>query len=110
MTNINDDISTLTTIPKKTLDKLNEKVLYAICETLEEDILADKTISEFNFFDLFTLYIKYEDTDAIRYKVVPNPNLETNVRDTLKNKLNLLEDVINKTLARKFEEVYKNLC
>lgn len=110
MTNINQDVSTLTTIPKKTLDKLNDKVLYAICETIAEDMLDNKSVSKFNFFNLFTLYIKFDDPSGIKYRVVPNETLEKNVTDTVKNKLNLLEDVLNENLAKKFAEVYKNIC
>lgn len=110
MIDVNQDLSTLTTIPKKTLDKLNDKVMYCICQTIQEDILDGKTVSEFNFFDLFTLYIKYETPGEIRYKIIPNENLEDNVTKTVKKKLNLFEDVLNTTLAKKFDEIYKNIC
>ena len=36
--NVNKDLSALTTIPEKTLDKLNDKVLYVLCEGIQEDI------------------------------------------------------------------------
>ncbi len=110
MTNVNHDVATLTTIPKKTLDKLNDKVLYCICETIMEDMLDEKSVSKFNFFNLFTLYIKFDDPEGIKYRVVPNETLTKNVNDTVKNKLNLLEDTLNKNLALKFAEVYKNIC
>jgi len=110
MTDINEDISTLTTIPKKTLDKLNVKVLYSICQTIQEDLADGKEYSEFNFYDLFTIYIKFDDEKQIKYRIVPTPTLEKNVNDTLKNKLNLLENTLNVSLAERFNDIYKNLC
>ena len=108
--NVNKDLSALTTIPEKTLDKLNDKILYLICEGIQENIMDEKDVSEFNFFDLFTIYIKHDDTYAIRYKVVPSSTLEKAVTSTAKNKLNLLEDTLNSSLARKFMEIYKDIC
>lgn len=110
MTDINEDVSTLTTIPKKTLDRLNPKILYSICETIQENILDENYVAEFNFYDLFTLYIKYDDKKAIKYRIVPSPTLEKAVSDTVKKKLNLLEDTLNLNLVTKFNDIYKNLC
>lgn len=108
--NVNKDLSALTTIPEKTLDKLNDKVLYVLCEGIQEDIKDEKDVSEFNFFDLFTLYIKHGGSEGIKYKIVPTFALEKAVNATVKNKLNLLEDTLNASLARKFMEIYKDIC
>ena len=110
MGNITTDLSTLTTISEKTLDKFGDKILYIICETIQEDVLDQKDVSEFNFFGLFNIYIKYDDSDKIRWRIIPTEKLEKAVGSTVKNKLNLLEDTLNETFSKKVMDVYKELC
>lgn len=110
MANINSDLSNLTTIPEKTLDKLNNKILYIICQEIQENIMDENFVSEFDFYNLFKIYIKYEDSGNIRWKIIPSEKLEKAVINTVKNKLNLLEDTLNETLAKRFMEVYKDIC
>ena len=110
MTNVVSDLATLTTISEKTLSKLNDKILYIICEAIEESILDEKDVTELNFFNLFTLYIKHDNPSEIRYRLIPNDKLATAVNLTAKNKLNLLEDSVNKTLKEKFMNIYKDIC
>lgn len=110
MSVVNKDLSNLTTIPEKTLDRLNDKILYLMCQEIQENILDGEYVAEFNFYNLFTIYIKYDDTSAIRWKVIPNEKLENAVVSTAKNKLNLLEDNLNETLIKRFMDVYKDIC
>lgn len=110
MTNVISDLATLTTISEKTLSKLNDKILYIICEAIEESMLDGKEITELNFFNLFTLYIKHDNPNEIKYRIIPNDKLEKSVNSTAKNKLNLLEDNVNKTLKEKFMNIYKDIC
>lgn len=108
MSNIVNDVSKLTTIPEKTLNKLNQKFIYSICEQIQEDILEEKEISELDI-GLGTIYIKYVG-DEIKYKFVPNSELEKAVYATVVKKLNLMETTLNEALAKKFIDVYKDLC
>ena len=108
MNNIVEDVSKLTTIPEKTLNKLNQKFIYSICEQIQEDLLEEKEISELDI-GLGTLYIKYTD-DQIKYKFIPNADLEKAVYNTVIKKLNLMETSLNESLAKKFIDVYKDLC
>ena len=108
MSNIVEDVSKLTTIPEKSLVKLEQKFIYAICEQIQEDVLADKEMSELDI-GLGTLYIKYLG-DEIKYKFIPNANLEKAVYNTVVKKLNLMETALNEALAKKFIDVYKDLC
>ena len=108
MSNIVEDVSKLTTIPEKSLVKLEQKFIYAICEQIQEDILAYKEMSELDI-GLGTLYIKYLG-DEIKYKFIPNANLEKAVYNTVVKKLNLMETALNEALAKKFIDVYKDLC
>ena len=108
MTNIVNDVATLTTIPEKSLNKLEQKFIYAICEQIQEDILEDKEMSELNI-GLGTLYIKYVGSE-IKYKFVPSSELEKSVYNTVVKKLNSMETSLNEALAKKFIDVYKDLC
>lgn len=109
MSNICKDLSNLTTIPEKKLVELFSKINYIICQTIEEDMKENKTVSEFNF-NCFKLYINHEDPAKIKYKTIPNKELQENVKETVNGKLNLLQDKLNAALAQKFLEVYKDIC
>lgn len=106
--NIIKDVSILTTIPEKTLTKLEQKVIYCICEQIQEDMIEEKEMSELDL-GLGILYIKYVG-DQIKYKFVPNAELEKAVSNTVVKKLNLMESTLNEALAKKFIDVYKDLC
>ena len=108
MSNIVEDVSKLTTIPEKTFSKLEHKVIYAICEQIQEDVLEEKTMSELDI-GLGVLYIKHEGAE-IKYKFIPNQTFEKAVYNTVVKKLNLMESALNDTLSKKVIEVYKDLC
>ena len=108
MSNVIKDVSTLTTIPEKTLNKLEQKFIYCICEQIQEDMLEEQEISELDI-GLGTLYIKYAD-NQIKYKFIPNSELEKAVYNTVVKKLNLMEPTLNEALVKKFVDVYKDLC
>ena len=108
MTNIIDDLSLLTTIPEKTITKLLKKEIYCICEAIEEDVLEGKDLSILNL-GFGVLYIKHTENE-VKYKFVPTNELQKAITNTIVNKKNILEDVLNASLAAKFMEVYKDLC
>ena len=108
MSKLIEDVSKLTTIPEKSIDKLMQKFIYCICEQIQEDILENKEISELDL-GIGILYIKYEG-DSIRYKFIPSQVLEKAVYNTVVKKLNLMETALNEALAKKFIDVYKDLC
>lgn len=108
MNKLIDELSTLTTIPDKTLIKLEQKILYCICEVVYEDTLAEKELTEIDT-GLGTLYFKFVN-DELKCKFVPNETLKNAVTDVYKRKLNLMDDALNSSLAKKFTEVYKDLC
>ena len=108
MTDTVKDVSILTTIPEKTLAKMFQKFIYCICQTVLEDITDEKEITELNI-GLGTLYIKHDSND-IKYKFVPSNDLEKGVNLTVTKKLNLMENTLNTVLAKKFMNVYKDLC
>lgn len=109
MTNLIQDISTLTTLPEKTLNKLNKKALYCICESVIEDKLADEDISEI-FIGIGTLYIKHDVVAGIKYHFEPSDTLAKSVMQCVSTDINPLENSLNDAIAKKFKDIYKDLC
>ena len=107
---INKDIATLTTIPERTLDNLNKKMILCICQGVLEDYLEndDKEISELDI-GIGTLYIKYIG-DKAKYHFEPNELLKTTLNKTLTLKESPLQDLVKDSLANKMQELYKDLC
>lgn len=111
MTNIIDDIATLTTIPDKALEKFFRKMIFCICEAVQENIIDENNIKDITELDIGIgkLYIKHIGTD-IKYRFQPNELFETAMLSTVTNKQNPLKDFLDKALSKKFTEVYKDLC
>lgn len=104
------DMATLTTIPEKTLRKFYRKLTFCLCEGIEESLLAeDAAVSSFDI-GIGTLYIKHDNPALIKYHFEPNDLLMKSVNQTVSNGKNLLEDTLTDALAKKFMEVYKDLC
>lgn len=108
MSNIITDISTLTTIPERILTKLIKKANYCICESVAEDSLEDKDITEI-FIGIGTLYIKHNGGE-IKYHFEPSDALQKAIMQTSMSKTNPLEAFLNDALNKKFSEIYKDLC
>ena len=70
MTNIINDISTLTTIPVKTWNKLVKKTNYCICDAVLENTLIDEDITAVDL-GIGVLYIKRADLEGniIKYRL-----------------------------------------
>lgn len=111
MTDIIEDVSILSNIPKKVVIKLLRKFVYCICEGVEEDILGNAELSSLDL-GIGVLHIKHPSTkdEPIKYKFVIDKYLDKALRDTFNNKSNLLEDALNNSLVKHFMDVYKGLC
>ena len=84
MTNIINDISTLTTIPVKTWNKLVKKTNYCICDAVLENTLIDEDITAVDL-GIGVLYIKRADLEGniIKYRFEPSPALDKAIKDTI---------------------------
>lgn len=107
MSRLIEDISKLTTIPEKTLLKLVEKSYYCISDSVEETILEQKNIVRIDI-SIGELLIEL-NSDNIRYKFIPNKELEEVVKETVINRQNLLHDTLETTLVTKITNTYKEL-
>lgn len=107
MSNLNEKLSILTTIPEKSLSKLTEKSYYVVSDIILEDIMNDKDVSEIDI-GIGTIVIQHSG-DSIKYKFIPSRNLDITVKSTVINKKNTLEYILEQTLKDKVTNTYKDL-
>lgn len=111
MTNIINDVSILTTIPDKTLAKFFKKMIFCICEAVQENILDENNIKDVTELDIGIgkLYIKHVGTD-LKFHFEPSDFFKKALLATITNKKNCLKEFLDETLGKRFLEVYKDLC
>lgn len=105
--NLIADISKLTTIPDNVLNKLVNKAFYCISDIIEDALLEQKKVVDIEI-GIGTLYIEL-NSDTVRYKFIPNKELESVVKNTVVNKRNLLQDTLEMTLVNRVTDTYKDL-
>jgi hypothetical protein len=106
-TNLIENLSVLTTIPKDALDKLQEKAVWCICDSVEDAVLAGEVVFSIDV-GIGQLIITDED-NTIKYKFVPSRDLEDSVRDTILNRKNPLKYHLEKSLVGKIMNTYKTI-
>ena len=107
MNKLLEDLSILTTIPQKTLEKLVDKTYLCINSSVEETLLEDKNISEIDI-GIGYLYILL-DYEGIKNKFIPNQKLEDSIKKTFINKSNMLENTLEISLVDRISNTYKDL-
>ena len=105
--NITKDVSVLSTISEKTLSKLINIYIYAINEAIEESMLEHKNKSELDI-GLGTLIILHEDNE-LKFKFIPSAKLKESIINTVVNKQNTLDIVLENTLINRITNRYKDL-
>ena len=110
MIDVVKDMSILTTIPEKTLHKFYKKMVFCICEGVQEGLLEeDVEISAFDI-GIGTLYIKHDNAANIKYHFEPSDFFNKSIMQTVAGGKNILEDTLNDALAKTFMEVNTDLC
>lgn len=111
MTNIVNDVAILTSIPDKTLAKFFRKMVFCICEAVQETLLDESNIKDITELDIGIgkLYIKHVGTE-VKYRFEPSEYLEKALEQTLVEKKNVLENFLDDTLNKKFVDLYKEIC
>lgn len=107
MIDIVNDLSLITTIPKTTLDRLNQKEILCICESVQESRLANESVSSMDI-GIGTLHIKW-DEESIKYRFVPSKALEQGIISTVVDGKNPFESAIEDTIVTKIVNTYKEL-
>lgn len=111
--NIIKDLSTLTTIPEKTLYKFYKKMNMCICEAVKDAVLdtnyQDSAVIEVDI-GIGTLYVKRVCNET-KYHFKPSATLQEALEQTFTKQENILQDFLVDTLCKKFtDEIYKDLC
>ena len=107
VTDIVEDIATITTIPPASLRKLFDKVGWCICNAVEESRLRNEDITEINV-GYGNLLISIEN-NQIQYKFIPNSKLEKGLVETIVNKKNSLVVNLEQTFANRIVKTYKDM-
>jgi hypothetical protein len=105
MNEVIKDISKLTTINEEYLKSLVTKGEWCICSYIEDSVLKKETITKIDIGIGF-LSILVED-NTIKYKFIPNKELEEAIRDTIINDKNPLKLKLEKSLVDKITKMYK---
>ena len=107
MKSLIDDLAVITTIPPNSLQRLKEKEIYLICNSVEESTLQKKTITEINI-GIGNLIIEV-DKGFINYKFTPSSKLEKNLISTIINKKNPLTCALEEAFANSIVKTYKDM-
>lgn len=107
MNNIIEDVSKLTSISKDNLEKLVKLSVYSILETISEDKLQDKDVSEVDI-GLGKLYIRYSGGE-LTYKFIPSEFLLDETLKTLRNDKNTFEVEIEDNIVNRVTKLYKEI-
>ena len=107
MINLIDDVSVLTNIPSKLLEKIKKCEEYSIVENITE-LNSEKE----KFIDLDlgigTLSILVDD-NVIKYKFIPSSSLDEEILSAIKYKKNILDLKLENSLQQKIEQTYRDL-
>lgn len=104
---VSNDLSCLTNIENKDIDKFIDKLVIYICHLILESINQNKEYAEIDI-GIGTLYIKEEDNNVF-YKFRPSNSLEDKIVDTIKNKKDPLISSLEKSLIDRIRNSYKEL-
>ena len=107
MESIVNNLSTITTIPVNSLQKLKEKEIFLICNAMEEAMLQNESFVELNIW--IGVLSRAIENNSIKYKFVPSTKLEKNLVSTIKDKHNPLTVAFEESLADKIMKTYKDM-
>lgn len=108
MVDILDKVSILTTIDKKSLVKLGDKVSLCICDELYKESLVNNSRCYFDI-GIGVIGIDFSSGDSVRYKFTPSKDFEKQVINTLVNKEAPLTKKVEQSLVKKIVDTYKDL-
>ena len=106
MIDIINDLSTLTTIPYVSLERLVDLSVACISHSIEESLLDDETYTVVDI-GVGRLSIKVED-NTILYKFIPSTKLEDTIRQTILSGKSPLTVKVEETLKDKITKTYKD--
>ena len=102
-----DDLSAMTSIQPKVLNKLVDCSTYSILQSIEEMITKQEDSCEVDFTN-FKLIIKI-DEDSLVFKIIPSKELEKAIVKTISTKKNAMEPIIIGNMVDTLLKDYKGL-
>lgn len=105
---LNEDLSLLTSIPEKTLGKVFSKSIYCISNAVVESTLAGEEVTEI-VTDVGSILIQNKD-NQLKYKFVPNAKLDRELTEATTSMKSSLEDALEESVIKKFNDLYRELC
>ena len=100
------DLSTITTIPYHTLQKLFDKFSWIICDSVEESCMNNQEYASIDI-GIGTIDIAVID-NSVQYRFVPSSKLEENIRSTIEDKKNPLVVATEEALVKRIIHAYKD--
>lgn len=107
MTDLLQDISTITTIGRYNLDNLTNKSISLISHSVEESLRNHNDITSIDI-GIGILHIQHIE-NSIKYKFIPSKKLDDTVYNTYKNRRSALAVDIDKALGERIQNTYKDL-
>lgn len=101
------DVSKITNIPYKYLDRLMLNLERCVCHSTLENYNDKNCITECNI-GIGTIVIGISE-DEIQYKFIPSHSFETMLVNTIENKQSPLINAAEELLDTKIKQVYKEL-
>ena len=104
---LTEEMSALTSISKRNLDKLSEVYIYCIVEFIKETVLADETVTDIDLG--FGKLLIDSSNNNLRFKFVPSAKLVEESVNSVKHKQNLLDIALESSLINKIENAQKDI-
>lgn len=108
MSNIVQDISTLTTLPVSNIEDLTEIIIDCICHDVLEGKLTNSELVTISLGKIGKLLISLTDSE-LKYKFIPSKYLEENLITTLNSNESSLETRLEQNLDKRIIAAYKDL-
>lgn len=107
MYSLQDDLKTLTNIPRDVIDKLVNKILYIICDDVLDTHLNNNTVTDIDTgIGVLSICV---DNNQIKYRFIPSTVVESAVKNTIVDLKSPVKERASKTLASKINEIYEEL-
>ena len=109
MSNLENKLSTLSTIPEKALVKLREYLNRVHSHDVVTQLIEDKDLIELDIFE-GTLYITVDKiNDTIKYKFIPNDEFNKIITKSIVEEESLLIAEVSTKLKSALVNTYKDL-
>lgn len=107
MTNLIKDVSAITNINEKLLNKIVDIAIYCINDAVEESVLNKECITQVDI-GIGTLSILASNNE-LKFKFIPNAKLRESVISTIKNEENTIDKVVESNIVEKLTKLYKDI-